>query len=155
LKFENLNVRAVSRSAMSGQRGNSPSKPVPISGPAIVQPQPVAARSIPGEERRRSQRVLLRVRAQIHVALEGKPTTFNVLTLNVNPHGALVVMDKGLASGTRLVLENVNTRERVACKVARQPRESSEGFHVALEFDSPAPRFWRIAFPPADWRPEE
>ncbi|MGA9885733.1 MAG: hypothetical protein WBQ34_18605 [Candidatus Acidiferrales bacterium] len=99
--------------------------------------------------------MLLRVRAQIHVALEGKATTFDVLTLNVNPHGALVVMDKCLGSGTRLILENTTTRERVACKVARQPRESAEGFQVPLEFDSPAPRFWSIAFPPADWRPED
>jgi PilZ domain len=114
-----------------------------------------ANRAIPAEERRRSQRVLLRVRAQIHVAMEGKATTFDVLTLNVNPHGALVVMQKSLLPGTRLVLENHNTRERVACKVARRSRETSEGFQVPLEFDSPAPGFWRIAFPPADWRPDE
>jgi hypothetical protein len=30
-----------------------------------------------------------------------------------------------------------------------------EGFHVPLEFDSPAPDFWRIVFPPLDWRPED
>lgn len=113
------------------------------------------ATRIGGEERRRSQRVLLRVRAQIHVALEGKATTFNVHTLNVNPHGALVVMQKFLGPGTRLVLENNLTRERVACKVARPPRESTEGFQIALEFDSPAPQFWRIAFPPPDWHPED
>jgi hypothetical protein len=155
LKIEHLSVQPVSRSAMPGQNGISPSKSAPASVPAIGQLQTATIRSIPGEERRRSQRVLLRVRAQIHVALEGKAATFNVLTLNVNPHGALVAMDASLSTGTRLVLENVSTRERVACKVARQPREFSEGFQVALEFDSPAPKFWRIAFPPADWRPEE
>lgn len=110
---------------------------------------------IAGEDRRRSQRVLLRVRAQIHVAVEGKATTFEVETLNVNPHGALVIMRQSLIPGTRLVLENNTTRERVACKVVRQARESSEGFQVPLEFDSPAPQFWRIVFPPADWRPED
>jgi hypothetical protein len=129
--------------------------PAPVSRRANGAAHQPAAVAIPGEERRRSQRVLLRVRAQIHVALEGKATTFDVLTLNVNSHGALVVMKRFLASGTRLVLENSSTRERVACKVARQPRESSEGFQVPIEFDSPAPHFWRIAFPPADWRPEE
>ncbi|MGH9715861.1 MAG: PilZ domain-containing protein [Candidatus Acidiferrales bacterium] len=116
-------------------------------------PQP--ANRIAGEERRRSQRVLLRVRAQIHVAQEGKAATFEVETLNVNPHGALVIMQQSLVPGTRLVLENNTTRERVACKVVRQPRESSEGFQVPLEFDSPSPQFWRIAFPPSDWRPED
>jgi hypothetical protein len=30
-----------------------------------------------------------------------------------------------------------------------------EGYHVPLEFDTPEPNFWGIAFPPADWRPPE
>ncbi len=137
---------------MAGQKSVSPSRP----GLGSAAPAPQSAiRPIAVEERRRSQRVLLRVHAQIHVALEGKATTFDVHTLNVNSHGALVVMDKFLACGTRLVLENRATRERVACRVTRPPRESAEGFQIALEFDSPAPEFWRITFPPADWRPED
>jgi hypothetical protein len=155
LKIENLNLPTASRSAMPAQKSVSPSRTSVASTTAVAAAQPSAMRPIAGEERRRSQRVLLRVRAQVHVALEGKATTFEVLTLNVNPHGALVVVDKFLASGTRLVLENRTTRERVACRVARPPRESPEGFQIPLEFDSPAPQFWRITFPPADWRPED
>jgi hypothetical protein len=154
LKIENLNLTPDSRSAFPAERTASYSRSASVSGSAVGAAQHPANR-IAGEERRRSQRVLLRVRAQIHVALEGKATTFDVHTLNVNPHGALVVMQKFLGPGTRLVLENNVTRERVACKVARQPRETAEGFQVPLEFDSPAPQFWRIAFPPPDWRPEE
>jgi hypothetical protein len=30
-----------------------------------------------------------------------------------------------------------------------------EGFHIPIEFDSPAPDFWKIAFPPTDWRPQD
>lgn len=140
---------------MAGQKRVSSSRPGLGSVAPVVAAQQSTIRPVVGEERRRSQRVLLRVRAQIHVALEGKATTFDALTLNVNPHGALVVMDKFLASGTRLVLENRTTRERVACRVTRPPRESPEGFQIPLEFDSPAPQFWRITFPPADWRPED
>ncbi|MGD0403760.1 MAG: PilZ domain-containing protein [Candidatus Acidiferrales bacterium] len=114
-------------------------------------PKPVIA----GEERRRSYRVLLRVRASIHVALQGKPVTFETVTLSVSNHGALVVLSQNLPLDTRLVLEHSGTKERVACKVARIAREMPEGFHVPLEFDSPAPNFWRIAFPPSDWRPSE
>jgi hypothetical protein len=154
LKIENLNLTPDSRSAFPAERSASYSKSASVSGPAIgAASHP--ANGLAREERRRSQRVLLRVRAQVHVALEGKATTFDVYTLNVNPHGALVVMRKFLGPGTRLVLENNVTRERVACKVVRQARESAEGFQVPLEFDSPAPEFWRIAFPPADWRPED
>lgn len=108
-----------------------------------------------GEERRRSQRVLLRVRAKVHVAVKGTPTTFEVTTLSVNAHGALIVLDQNLPTDTRLVLEHTGTKERMSCKVVRPPRETSEGFHTAIEFDSAAPGFWRIAFPPSDWRPED
>jgi hypothetical protein len=109
----------------------------------------------PGSERRRGQRVLLRVRASIHVALKGQPETFSVATLSVNPHGAMVLMDCSLAPDTRLVLEHAATKERVACKVVRSSQKMPEGFHVPLEFDSPAPDFWKIDFPSPNWRPDE
>lgn len=107
------------------------------------------------EDRRRSQRVLLRIRAQIHVALQGRSESFEVTTLSVNHRGALVVMDRSLPPDTRFVLENANTKERVACKVVHSCRETADGFQVPVEFDAPAPDFWRIAFPPSDWRPDE
>ncbi len=106
-------------------------------------------------ERRRTQRVLLRVRANIHVTLQGKATTLQASTLSVHPQGALVLMNRRLAPETRLVLEHSGTRERVACKVGRAPREMPEGFQIPIEFDAPAPDFWKIDFPPADWRPED
>lgn len=108
-----------------------------------------------GEEKRRSQRVLLRMRAQVHVALQGKPATLDVITLSVNAHGALVAMKQQIPAETRLILEHAMTKERIACRVVRPPRESSEGFQTALEFDAPSPDFWKIAFPPANWRAED
>lgn len=134
--------------------------------PKTVAPTPVAApqkpasqsaevkHSVAEQERRRTQRVLLRVRASIHVAMQGQATSFDVATLSVNPHGAVVVMNQSLPADTRVVLEHLGTRERVACKVARPPRQMAEGYHVPLEFDSPAPDFWKIDFPPSDWRPD-
>ena len=112
-------------------------------------------RVIAGEERRRSQRVLLRVHASIHVALKDKQVSYDVTTLSVNNHGAVVVMKQTLPADAQVVLEHGTTRERVACKIVRPPREMPEGFHIPLEFDSPAPNFWGIAFPPSDWRPPE
>ena len=111
--------------------------------------------AVAGEERRRSQRVLLRVRVNIHVALRGKHSTFEVTTLSVNDHGALIAMPRSLAVDTQLVLEHGLTRKQVACKVVRVPREMPEGFHTPLEFDATEPNFWGIAFPPADWRPPD
>ena len=107
------------------------------------------------QDRRRGQRVMLRVKVKIHVALQGKATTFETATVSVSPIGALVAMERNLAADTRLVLEHTGTRERVACKIARPAREMPDGFHTALEFDSPAGDFWKIAFPPADWHAED
>lgn len=128
---------------------------LPLHSPPSQVGSQTAAQVTPGEERRRSYRVLLRVRASIHVALQGKPVTFDTVTLSVSNHGALVVLKQSLPCETRLVLEHSGTKERVACKVARIAREMPEGFHIPLEFDSPAPNFWRIAFPPSDWRPHD
>jgi hypothetical protein len=149
-----------------GSSRSSTSQPSPTGTPASpsgpsVAPVELGTRRIPletgrgAEERRRSQRVLLRVRARVHVSLEGKAATLDVTTLSVNAHGALVVMQRGLPTDTRLVLEHCGTRQMAACRTVRAPREMPEGFHVPLEFDSAAPDFWKIAFPPADWRHEE
>lgn len=98
---------------------------------------------------------MLRVRANIYVALQGKQSTYEVTTLSVNHHGAIVVVERNLPVDTRLVLEHGQTKEKVPCKVARAAREMPEGYHTPIEFDSPAPDFWKIAFPPSDWRPQD
>jgi hypothetical protein len=150
LKIQNLNVL----------RGTEPKaaspavKAAPAVSPASKPQGEPAKRNLADDERRRTQRVLLRVRASIHVALQGQAKTFDVATLSVNPHGAVVVMNQNLPAETRLVLEHAGTKERVTCKVARPPRPMAEGYHVPLEFDPPAPDFWKIDFPPSDWRPE-
>jgi len=125
----------------------SPVKPTPAVAPA--------GRPAGNGERRRIQRVLLRVRAKIHVTLEGKAITLEVRTVSVHPTGALLVMNRALPNGTRLVLEHSSTGEVMGCKVAHPPRETPEGFHVPLAFDTLAPDFWKIDFPPEDWRPED
>jgi hypothetical protein len=89
------------------------------------------------------------------VVLQGQTTTLDVSTLSIHPAGALVVVNQNLPAETQLVLEHSATKQRVACKVVRAPQKTAEGYHVPLEFDSPAPDFWKIDFPPADWRPDE
>jgi hypothetical protein len=86
------------------------------------------------------------------VALEGQARKFDVATLSVTPYGAIVVMSQRLPADTQVVLEHASTSERITCKVVRPPRRGVEGYQVPLEFDRPAPNFWRIDFPPSDWR---
>lgn len=113
------------------------------------------ANSTASGERHKSQRVLLRVKANIHVAMQGKQSTLEATTLSVYNRGAMIVLKQSLPAETRLVLEHVGTKEKVPCRVSKASREMPEGFHVPLEFDAPAPNFWGIAFPPSDWKPHD
>lgn len=99
--------------------------------------------------------MLLRIRANIHVALQGKNTTLDAATLSVTAQGAVVVTKQNLPADTHLVLEDRGTHQRVDCRVARPSRETAEGFHTPIEFSAPAPGFWKINFPPSDARPED
>jgi hypothetical protein len=164
VKIQTLKLAPVKKSdspAKSGAPAARPFGPPIKPGPGSVIAPKLAtglgkvARPVGLEEKRRSQRVMLRVRANIHVALQGKQSSFEVTTLSVNDHGAIVVVERNLPTGTTLVLEHGNTKECVACKVARPAREMPEGYHIPIEFDSPAPDFWKIAFPPTDWRPQD
>jgi hypothetical protein len=152
----NLNNLRVASSKAAPAKPRPYATPPKITGRHSDLPSPLPPkRIVTAQDRQRSQRVLLRVRAKIHVALQGSASTLDVLTLSVSPQGAMVILKQSLPAETRLVLEHTGTRERVGCKVIRSPREMAEGFHVPIEFESPAPDFWRIAFPPLDWRPEE
>lgn len=113
------------------------------------------AQLAPGAERRRSQRVTLRVGVKLHVAMEGKPNVIPAFTANVNDHGALLLCPENFEANDRFVLEHTHSRQRMGCRVTRRPQADPGGFQVAVEFDQPAPGFWHIAFPPTDWKAEE
>lgn len=153
MKIQNLQVpRTKSPANTSATGAPRPSSPVPRNGAEAV----TLRSSLSERERRRTQRVLLRVRANIHVAPQGgEAKTFSVATLSVNPHGAVIVMNQSIPADTQVVLEHAGTKQRVACKVVKSPRQMAEGYHVPLEFNSPAPDFWKIDFPPSDWRPDD
>ncbi len=108
---------------------------------------------LPSEERRRSQRVVIRVPVRLHFtpAKPGKPTTAH--TVVVNDHGAMLVCERPFEAETRFELEHAHTGRRMACRVTRAPRRSPEGFLIPVEFAKPSPGFWGISFPPPDWKP--
>jgi hypothetical protein len=117
----------------------TPKLPVPSARPALNRP-PTA------EERRRAQRVLLRIAVKIHVA--GKPD-IDAFTHTVSASGAMILMREPLAEGTKLTIENMKTQAKVEARVARSPQPSSEGSLVPVEFSTPSPIFWNVFFPPA------
>jgi hypothetical protein len=145
----NSSKEAVRTSAPSPARVQSVSKIAVEERETSVPSAPGKSR---GEERRRSQRVLLRVRANVYVNLKGQQITLEVRTLSVNPFGAMIISAENLAPQTRVVLENIVTQKRVACGVVRAAKEMPDGFHIPIQFDAPAPKFWMIDFPPDDWK---
>ena len=151
MKIESLRVPPARRSETPAKQASTAARPF---GPPI-KAAPKAHAPIAAQERRHTQRVMLRIRASIHVALQGKQSILEATTLSVNDHGAVVVVGRNLPENTPLILEHGHTKEKVACKVARPAREMAEGFQIPIEFDSPAPDFWKIAFPPSDWRADE
>jgi hypothetical protein len=108
-----------------------------------------------GEERRRSQRVIIRVPVNLVVAGTGAALRISGHTVAVNIHGAMVVSPRSLDADATLELVNGRTNEKVAARVTRAPRESAEGFLIPLEFIAPAPNFWQISFPPSNWKAPE
>jgi hypothetical protein len=109
----------------------------------------------PQDERRRSQRVTLRVAVRLHVHIQGNEKIVEAFTVNVNDHGALIVCAESFTTNDRFILELKFSRNRMGCRVTRKPQEVAAGYQVGVEFDQPAPGFWHIAFPPTDWKPHE
>ena len=110
---------------------------------------------LPGEDRRRSQRVIIRVPVTLLVTENGKEVKIAAHTVAVNVHGAMVVCPRSLDADTTFEVVNERTNDQAVSRVTRSPRESSEGFLIPLEFTSPSPNFWQITFPPASWKPTE
>ena len=102
-----------------------------------------------GEERRRSQRVIIRVPVTLELTKNGKASKVSAYTIAVNIHGAMIICPDSVDSETKVEIINDRTRERASARVTRTPRQSAEGYLIPLEFDKPFPMFWQISFPPS------
>jgi hypothetical protein len=111
----------------------------PVVRPALTRP-PTA------EERRRAQRVLLRIPVLVHLA--GKANPIHGKTHTVSASGAMIVLAEPLAEGTKITIENPKTQTKVEAKVVRPAQTTAEGALVPIEFLAPSPTFWNIFFPP-------
>jgi hypothetical protein len=104
------------------------------------------------KNRRRSERVMLRmtllVLAENEERLQVQEQAHSQV---VNAHGGLLQMKSHLHVGQPFVLTNPKNGMEIGCRVVRSEDANSELFNIAFEFDSPAPNFWPVVFPPADW----
>jgi hypothetical protein len=102
---------------------------------------------LPRNDRRRSQRVMIRIPVRLHIPGQA---VISATTVAVNDHGAMVLHNKALPLNTHLTLENTHSGERLACKIVRHPQVTNEGALLPLEFENMIPGFWNIIFPPVD-----
>jgi hypothetical protein len=108
--------------------------------------RPALNRPPTAEERRRAQRVLLRIAVTIHVT--GKqPIAGNTHTVSAS--GAMIILPEALPEGTKMTIENSKTGNKVEAKVARASQMTGEGSLVPVEFSTPSPIFWNVFFPPS------
>jgi PilZ domain-containing protein len=121
-------------------------KPLTNTKPTAPSVRPALNRPPTAEERRRAQRVLLRIGVTVHVA--GKQPIAGH-THTVSASGAMVILPEALPEGTKLTIENSKTGNKVEAKVARAPQVTGEGSLVPVEFSTPSPVFWNVFFPPS------
>jgi len=98
------------------------------------------------EERRRAQRVLLKMTVLVQVP--NKPNPIRGFTNTVSENGAMLVLPEPLPEGAKITIQNPKTEKSVEARVVRPPQMSHDGALVPVEFLAPAPSFWNIFFPP-------
>ena len=103
-------------------------------------------------KKRRSQRIALNVSVVVHRP-PGEKLQFyeRTQTLGVSAHGALMALGGLVAPRQKLLVQNIASGEEQECHVVYVEKDLMGPPKVAVEFTQPAPSFWRIAFPPADW----
>jgi hypothetical protein len=105
--------------------------------------------------RRRSQRVLMQVGVRIRgTDAHGQTFEEDTETLAINAHGALILLRSRITTGSKVELRHSRTEEQQECHVVFLGPVRSGKAEVGLEFSSPRPAFWRVAFPPEDWSPK-
>jgi hypothetical protein len=82
-----------------------------------------------------------------------QPFEENALALIVNAHGALVILESRVAIGQKVVLTNVKSGHEREGEVAFVGPAYAGLTRLGIQFNRPAPEFWSLNSPPADWTP--
>ena len=109
--------------------------------------RPAITRPPTSEERRRAQRVLLRMTVLLHLPNREEPVQAETHTVSQN--GAMILVTEALTEGTKVSLENPRNQKRVDARVVRPPQMAQGGSLVPMEFTTPSPTFWAVFFPPS------
>jgi hypothetical protein len=109
-----------------------------------------------GSSRRRTQRVKIAIPVTVKIPRANASFYEEATeTVVVNAHGCLARLAVPLEQGEQIRLINPKSSEEQECVVVWIGQFSEGKTEVGLEFSEPAPRFWRITFPPEDWNPAD
>lgn len=102
---------------------------------------------------RRSERVLL----DVPVVIRGDSADHHefreeTFTVTVSAHGALLMLETKVALGQSIVIMNPQNWDEREGKVAYIGPDRAGLAQVAVEFQQPAPEFWSLESPPANWK---
>jgi hypothetical protein len=101
---------------------------------------------------RRSSRVFTRISVRARgKARDGRTYRENCQTIVISAHGGLLYLQESLELGAELVLLNPATEEEQECRVVYLGDTSEKGTRFGVEFLSPNPLFWGVAFTQQDW----
>jgi len=107
----------------------------------------------PSIGQRRSERIILDVPLVIRgEAADRKIFQEETFTLIVNAHGAQLMLETKVTLGQRLVVLNPVNWDECEGRVAFVGPPYAGLARVGIEFTRPAPEFWSISSPPADWK---
>ena len=110
----------------------------------------------PAHNRRRTQRVFLRLPILLIArGSDNQHVSENAFTTNVSAHGALILMSMRLELGQKILVRNTETLEEQFGRIVHVTPATDGKTEVGIEFLKPAPKFWRISFPPDDWTPHD
>jgi hypothetical protein len=107
------------------------------------------ASSSPMRERRRGERVRIRIPVQLFTdSWDGHPVRAAAEAIEVNRWGALLHTPIALGKGTTVEVMNTLSEEVNEFRVVRVAEEKTDGlFEVGIESLSPFRNFWGIQFP--------
>jgi hypothetical protein len=101
---------------------------------------------------RRSQRIPLDVplviKGRIDDEQDFREETF---TLSANAHGVLLALKTSVSVGQKVRLFNRRNWDELEGQVVYVGVAHAGLTRVGIEFEQPAPHFWSLAAPPADW----
>lgn len=102
---------------------------------------------------RRSERLLIDLPLVVRNGLEEKQAfREETFTVTISAHGGLMMLGAPVKVGQKIVVMNPKNWDEREVKIAYLGRPHAGLSQVAFEFSRPAPEFWGLDAPPANWK---